>query len=867
MQLKLGFDYDDWVEEKAYEIYQRAKDEIIGWEGKPFIPVEKIARDIFFLDLLPLTKELMIEGVTAAIEAEEGGGTIYYRENDSIESKRFSIAHEIGHYVCHFLPYQQQEKRKTFYQNKCFVSEVTLEYRFKQQMEELSKFDNEERAERLKRAHQESEANKFAAELLMPAHLIRDYFERLKGDINALAEVFKVSKTAMKIRINDLGLKLTSINIPPETILADLNPVQQKVVENIEGPVLILAGAGTGKTRVITHRIAYKIGVKKINPRNILAVTFTNKAAREMRERIHGLLSGAEYGRSLWIKTFHAFSLAILRREAKHLQYEPNFTIADENTQKGLIRGVCNFLNIDKDCKIDFVSEIKNLKNQFILPDKVDELAEIGDKVKYVYKEYQRRLKVLNQMDFDDILINIILLFAEKPEILKKYQNRFKYILVDEYQDTNYVQFLLVWMLAREHRNICVVGDDDQSIYGWRGASIKNFSRFKKEFEDAEIIPLEQNYRSTRTILNAANAFVAGNNNRLRQKKLWTENNRGERISIASFENDEMEARGIAEEISQLISEGKEKSEISVMYRTHAQSRTLEKELIRLGVPYQVVKGVPFKDRCEIKDILAFMHFLNNQYDDESLIRILDIKTIAPGIGKETINKLKLKANEVNKSLWEVLLTEVEGLKLRSNIQKSLNSFKIKIDELIDGCRGSLPSRIIEKTLSNVNFIDYLRETYGKDEDGIDWEDRKENIEELIRIAQEYEEQEGHNVSLQGFLDHLALYESEDVYDENGKVNQINLMTIHSAKGLEFKYVFLIGLQQGLFPLSRNQDLEEERRLFYVGLTRAKEKLYLSFGTSKWDFKAKEVQPLKMSDFLNEIPESLLIKWQPLVFA
>lgn len=858
MQLQLYF--DDWVEEKAIEIINKAIKEIDNWNGKPFIPVERIASEIFFFDLLPLKKELIGENVAAAIQIFEGGGTIYFRKEDSIEGKRFSIAHEIGHYVCHYLQDKEINIQKVFYHNKCFTPEVTLEYKFKKQAEELSKYNREERAERLKRAHQESEANRFAAELLMPAQLMRIYYEKFNGDIQKLAAEFKVSLTAIRIRVDNLGLRINSVNISESKLIEDLNIQQQKAVKTLRGPVLILAGAGTGKTKVITHRIAYLVGVKKINPRNILAVTFTNKAANEMRERVQALLGGIKYGRNLWIKTFHSFCLAILRREVNNLQYKPNFTIADEDTQKSLIRGICKSFGINekKNGGIDFVTEIKKFKNNFITVDLIKNHEEIDKELQDVYIEYQRRLMVLNQMDFEDIIVNTIILLRDNPDILEKYQNRFKYILVDEYQDTNYMQFVLLKELSKRYNNICVVGDDDQSIYGWRGASIKNFSRFKEQFGNVKIIPLEQNYRSTKTILAAANSFIAGNSFRLQQKRLWTERSEGDKISFEVFDRDENEAFYAVTEIYDLISNGVDLHQVAILFRTHVQSRLLEKELIRLHIPYQIVKGVPFIDRCEIKDIIAFLHFIFNQNDDESLLRIFEIKTISKGIGKETLKKLKAKAAESQMSIWEIITTQLKNLNISPNIKKNFELFRKLFNEIIQGCADLLPSQIVRLIISKAHYYEHLENTYGKTQEKRDWEDRIEHVEELIRIAEEFEGKEGNIVTLRGFLDQLALYEPENEMDENGNRKEINLMTIHSAKGLEFDYVFLIGLEQGIFPLSRNIDFEEERRLFYVAITRAKTKLYLSCSKFKFDIISREIKSFKSSEFIDEISESLL---------
>lgn len=860
MQLQFGF--DDWVEEKALEVFNRAKKELNGWNSDSFIPIDRIARDIFHLDILPMPKKFLGEDIVAAIEAEVGGGTIYVRDEDSPESKRFSIAHEIGHYVCHFLPNANNIDQQTFFRS-CFRPEVTIEYKFKQQTEELSKYTEEERAEKLKRAQQESEANRFAAELLMPAHLLRQYYEEFNGDIRRLAAACKVSFTAMSIRVNNLGLKLLHLNLSVEKLNRGLNTEQLKAVQTLKGPLLILAGAGTGKTKVITHRIVNLIALKKVNPRNILAVTFTNKAAGEMRQRVQTLLENANIGRSLWINTFHSFCLKILRREPKCLNYKPNFTIADEATQRNLIKGICNSFGIDKDelPAKDLLCEISNLKNKLITADLIGSHGDIDETLRDVYVEYQRRLMVLNQMDFDDILVNTILLFRSRPDLLEKYQARFQYILVDEYQDTNLVQFVLLKELARKHQNICVVGDDDQSIYGWRGAEIENFDRFKAQFNNVKIIALEQNYRSTQTILAAANEFVAGNANRLVQKCLWTENGNGEKIPFAIFENEEGESVSVAATIGNLLRKSINPAEIAIMYRTHAQSRAFEKELIRQEIPYQVVKGVPFKDRREIKDILAFLNFLQNQHDEENLLRMLEVKTLSQGIGDQTIKSLKALAAEAQITLWQAIATRSTELKVRPNISRSLEKLKEGLNSLISDCRELLPSRIIEAIISRVRYFDYLKSIGRRNEDEIDWEGRKENVEELIKIAHQFEETEGNDISIRGFLDHLVLYEHTDVSNDGAIQARVSLMTIHSAKGLEFEHVFLIGLEQGIFPLSRSEDKEEERRLFYVGITRAKKNLYFSHCRFRFDVKAKETKQMQASDFVKEIPKSLLADW------
>ena len=643
-----------------------------------------------------------------------------------------------------------------------------------------------------------------------------------------------------------------------------LNPMQKEAVFHTEGPLLVLAGAGSGKTRVLTHRIAYLIEEKNVNPWNIMAITFTNKAAAEMRERVNSIVGfGAE---SIWVSTFHSSCVRILRRHIEFLGYSTNFTIYDGDDQKTLMRQVFKKMDIDpKQFKERGVlSAISSAKDKMITPEEY-ELNAGGDfrekKVAQIYKEYQKELKKNNALDFDDLIVRTVELFQNNPQVLDYYQERFRYIMVDEYQDTNLVQFKLVDLLAAKYRNLCVVGDDDQSIYKFRGADIENILSFEKAFPGAKVIKLEQNYRSTQNILNAANEVIRNNRGR-KNKTLWTANDEGFLVGFKQFDTAYEEADSIVKDICRVKEEESlEYSDFAVLYRTNAQSRLLEEKCILHNVPYRLVGGVNFYQRKEIKDILCYLKTIANGQDDLAVQRVINVPK--RGIGATTIGKITIFASANGMSFYHALLRApaIPGLgKTASKIgvfTEQIEDFKARLSEL------SL-KELIEEVLENTGYKKEL-----ESEGEIEAETRLQNIEELINKAVSYSESE-ENPTLDGFLEDVALVADIDNMDESE--NRIILMTLHSAKGLEFPCVYLSGLEDGLFPssmsiMSDDRDaVEEERRLCYVGITRARQRLMLT--SSRQRMINGETHFAKVSRFVEEIPDYLLEKIeQPSVFG
>ena len=633
-----------------------------------------------------------------------------------------------------------------------------------------------------------------------------------------------------------------------------LNDKQKEAVLCTEGPLLVLAGAGSGKTRVLTHRIAYLIKDKDVSPWSILAITFTNKAAKEMRERI-GALVGEEMVKDMWISTFHAMCVRILRRNSERLGYGRYFTIYDTSDQKALLKDIMKQLNInEKNHPISSVlGEISNQKNQFITAEEYEKTA--GDDYKNkitakIYAHYQKKLKENDAMDFDDLMLNTCILFRDHQDVLEFYQNKFRYILVDEYQDTNGVQYQLVQMLAKKYKNLCVVGDDDQSIYGWRGADIRNILDFERDFESTNVIRLEQNYRSTQNILDAANKVVAHNQGR-KAKNLWTQNEKGEPITVLRMDNEYREADAVAEIIIRGIDEGSyEYKDYAILYRTNAQSRVLEEKMIKNGIPYRLLGGTRFYERKEVKDMLAYLRTVANIKDDVSMKRIINVPK--RGIGATSLETIARYANVQNMDFYEAaklvkemsILGNAPALKVLGFINL-IEEFRALAEE---GDVVELLEAIIEKT----SYRDYLRQTEGED-----YQDRIANIEELVSKAAAYMEN-AEEPSLAGFLEDVALVADVDNYDQNS--NSIVLMTLHSAKGLEFPVVFMPGLEEGLFPsymsLTEGEDkLEEERRLCYVGITRAREKLYILYAQQRTLF--GRTQGSVHSRFIKELPREL----------
>ncbi|WP_106767209.1 DNA helicase PcrA [Paenibacillus faecalis] len=632
-----------------------------------------------------------------------------------------------------------------------------------------------------------------------------------------------------------------------------LNPQQRKAVEATDGPLLIMAGAGSGKTRVLTHRIAYLIATRKAPPWSILAITFTNKAAREMQERVSRLV-GSE-GRDIWVSTFHSMCVRILRKDIERIGFTSNFSILDTTDQLSVIRNCMKHLNIDTK-KFEpkaILATMSAAKNELISPQQYEQRA--GDYyeslVAKVYLEYQKRLKSNNSLDFDDLIMITIQLFKEVPEVLDFYQRKFQYIHVDEYQDTNRAQYMLCRMLADSHHRICVVGDSDQSIYRWRGADISNILNFEEDYPEAQTILLEQNYRSTANILNAANKVIALNTGR-KPKNLWTDQGDGPKIKVFRGDTEHDEGYFVTSEINKNIREGKSYQDHAILYRTNAQSRVIEEILIKSDIPYQIVGGIKFYDRKEIKDILAYLRLISNPDDDISLTRIINVPK--RGIGNTTVAKLAAAADERGVSIYRVLEV-VDDLGFAGRTRNALVEFYDMIAALNRMTEFLSVTELTEKVLE---MSEYRIEM--QTENTIESRSRLENIEEFLSVTQEFEKN-NEDKSLVSFLTDLALIADIDTMndDEEDRSDAVVLMTMHSAKGLEFPVVFIIGMEEGVFPHSRtfsdDEELEEERRLAYVGITRAEKQLFLSCARMRTLFGRTTANP--PSRFLDEIPDEL----------
>ena len=624
-------------------------------------------------------------------------------------------------------------------------------------------------------------------------------------------------------------------------MLNNLNDKQLEAVKTTEGPLLVLAGAGSGKTKVLTTRIAYLIKEKNIDPYNILAITFTNKAAKEMKERVINLIGNVGY--EMQISTFHSFGLSIIKDNYKLLGYNPNFTILDSDDTLTLIKKILKDSNIDP--KMYNPKAIRNsissAKSEMINSDKYSRYvgSDFEEKVVTVYKQYEDRLKSNNALDFDDLLIKPIELFKNNNDVLEKYQERFKYILIDEYQDTNEAQYTLSKLLAKKYKNICVVGDDAQAIYSWRGANYKNILNFEKDYPKAKTIYLEENYRSTKTILNAANDVIKNNVDK-KDKNLWTNNEEGVKIDYKRTDSEKEEALFVANEIKKLINDGTDKKEIAVLYRTNAQSRTIEEAMLSNNIPYKVVGSFYFYNRKEIKDLISYLKLIYNNQDDTSLLRIINVPK--RGIGLKTIENLSIKAVTERKSIYEVIDSGKE-LVFKEIIEKiKEESENLSLTELVD--------LVLDKSGIKQELIN---------EKSIESDIRLENLEEFKSITRNFEETNG-IISLGEFLEQITLV--SDIEEHKNNEDVVTLMTIHSAKGLEFENVFLIGMEESVFPhrnsFESREELEEERRLCYVAITRAKKHLYLVntrkrmiFGDTSYN------QP---SRFINEISEEYLNK-------
>ena len=639
------------------------------------------------------------------------------------------------------------------------------------------------------------------------------------------------------------------------SLLRNLNSVQRQAVEKIEGPNLILAGAGSGKTRVLTHKIAYLIKRKKVDPENILAMTFTNKAANEMKDRVEALLKGEVKG--LWIGTFHSLFARILRRNSEKLGYTSSFVIYDESDQLAMIKSVLSEFNLSSTQAIEprkIRSRIKYLKNSNIPPEKFKFYSETfnDDLFHQIFHTYQTRLQQNNAMDFEDLLLRSIDLFKLFPSVLNYYQNKFHYILVDEYQDTNRLQYELIKLLGQKHRNISVVGDDDQSIYRWRGAEIRNILDFEQDYSDCTVFKLEQNYRSTSNILTVAHSIISHNRNRM-EKELWTKKELGEMVTFVLADDAHDEAIKIVHHIEKEIREKELNfSDFAILYRTHAQSRAVEEVLNNRGINYVIVGGIRFYERKEIKDVLAYLRILVNPNDSISLKRIINYP--ARGIGDATVKKLEDFGRNNNLTLFETSF-QVEkidsiGTKTKVNLINFHNLIKKYINLKKEGTLTI--SELVATLIGELDIISIF-----KQEGTFEAQNRIENIRELLNGISEFISENPH-LSLEHYLENIALVTDVDNWDS--KANAVSLLTLHSAKGLEFPVVFISGLEEGLFPLSRQlsteEDLEEERRLFYVGATRAEEKLYLSAAQNRKRF--GESSNGTISRFMNEIDQELL---------
>ena len=642
------------------------------------------------------------------------------------------------------------------------------------------------------------------------------------------------------------------------SIYDTLNPPQREAVAQTEGPVLILAGAGSGKTRVLTHRIAYLMDEKGVNPWNILAITFTNKAAQEMRERVDKLVGfGSE---SIWVSTFHSACVRILRRHIDNLGYDTNFTIYDTDDQKSLMKDVCRKMNIDTKIykERSLLAQISHAKDELLTPDDM-EMKAAGDynmkKVASVYREYQAALRKNNALDFDDLIVKTVELFEKCGAVLEYYQERFKYIMVDEYQDTNTAQFKFISLLAQRYQNLCVVGDDDQSIYKFRGANIGNILGFEHVFPDARVIRLEQNYRSTKNILNAANQVIANNTER-KAKTLWTENEEGSKVHFRQFLNAYEEAEYVAGEIGKLKRNGLGNyRDCAILYRTNAQSRIFEEKFIAANIPYKLVGGVNFYARKEIKDLLCYLKTINNARDDLAVQRIINVPK--RGIGATTLGRVQDYADNMGISLYEALRVAEEVPSIGRSLSK-IDGFVTFIQMLKSKADVLTVEEILQEVIDSTGYVAELEA-----EDTEESRARIENIDELISKTVAYQEameEQNQPATLSGFLEEVALVADIDTVDPDQ--DYVLLMTLHSAKGLEFPKVFMVGMEDGIFPshmtisYGNDGEMEEERRLCYVGITRAMKDLTLTCAQQRMI--RGETQYNRVSRFVREIPRELV---------
>lgn len=637
-----------------------------------------------------------------------------------------------------------------------------------------------------------------------------------------------------------------------KSILNGLNKEQKEAVQTTEGPLLIMAGAGSGKTRVLTHRIAYLIHEKQVNPWNILAITFTNKAANEMKERVSKLITDG--GEDVWVSTFHSMCVRILRREIDQIGYNRNFTIAGSSEQNTLMKRVLKKLNIDSKQypARGILATISNAKNGLIDEKEYERTARnFYEKiVAKCYVEYQKELRRAETLDFDDLIMLTVRLFEEQEQVLSFYQRKFQYIHVDEYQDTNHAQYHLVNLLAKRFENICVVGDADQSIYGWRGADMQNILDFEKDYPAAKTIILEQNYRSTKNILQAANKVIENNLNR-KEKNLWTNNQNGEKITVYSASDEYAETNYVADQIEQLKKENPAYSydDFAILYRTNAMSRVMEETLIKRNMPFQIIGGTGYYERKEILDLMAYLTLIVNPADNLSFNRIVNVPK--RGIGATTVGKLNDIADSQGVSLYEAALN-AQDTNLSARAANKLEEFAHLIRDFRKMAEFVTVTDLVESVLDKTGYMDTL-----KNENTLEAESRIENLEEFYSITKTFDKSEEEDTSLLAFLTDLSLLNPTDELEE--KTSELTLMTLHAAKGLEFPVVFIIGVEKNIFPLIRqdtsDEDIEEERRLAYVGITRAEQQLFLTSASSRLLYGRRQYNPT--SPFIEELDEEV----------
>lgn len=636
-------------------------------------------------------------------------------------------------------------------------------------------------------------------------------------------------------------------------LLENMNDRQKQAIQHTQGPLLVMAGAGSGKTRVLTHRIAYLIEEENVNPWQVLAITFTNKAAREMKERLEVLIGATS--KDMWVSTFHAMCVRILRREADLIGYSKQFTIIDTGEQKTLMKRIMTDLNFDSQKFSDkmILASISDAKNQMITPEmmKASSSSYIEDIISDCYVEYQKRLNKNQLFDFDDLIMKTVQLFKERPDVLETYQRKFQYIHVDEYQDTNRAQYELVLQLSHLYQNICVVGDADQSIYGWRGADMSNILNFHHDFPKATTILLEQNYRSTQTILNAANSVIANNQERV-AKKLWTENEKGDLITFHRAFSEQDEASYVAQTIKHSLQQKniRQYDEVAILYRTNAQSRNLEEALMKQAIPYKIVGGLRFYDRAEIKDMLAYLRLVANPDDDLSFERVVNVPKRS--VGKTSVEKLRQFSIEHDISLFKAA-QNVLATSLTGKAQKGVAQFVRIIETLQQYAQEHSITELFEKIMTLTEYVEILEA-----ENTLEAESRIQNIQEFLSVTKEFDKREDLDAEqslLSQFLTEFALDGAVPETSDDG----VTLMTLHAAKGLEFPIVFIVGMEETIFPSSRSvfeDDVEEERRLMYVGITRAEKKLYLTNTTSRLLYGKTQRNP--QSRFLEEIAKEYI---------